>query len=209
MFKIFLLAINSLKLYTEIMETGNSEILKCCAWNMRSMSSGLPYLKQLMANNDIIIASEHGLYNCQLWKLNEISNEFSVNAKSCKTLRDEDCSLKVRHSGVALFWKASLNQYIKPVQVDSDRICAVELYLTNNQSIIIASVYLPHKSSSIASFTDEINILESLVTEAHMADGVVIMGDINAHFGREHSERCWGKPRLMLSSSTDLRSETS
>lgn len=39
------------------------------AWNMRSLSTGLPYLRHLMETSDIIAVSEHSLYESQLWKL--------------------------------------------------------------------------------------------------------------------------------------------
>lgn len=168
-------------------------VLKCVAWNMRSLQSGSPYLKELMLSNDIIAVSEHGLYNCQLWKVNELHCQFNSIAKSCKTLNDNDCGTKVGHSGVALLWRHGLDQYIKPIAVDSDRICAVELCLPVNQSLIIVSVYLPHKTSSVANFTEEVQILEGLLDQTHETNGIVIMGDINAHFGFEHGTRCWGE----------------
>ena len=167
--------------------------IRCAAWNMQSLSGGLAYLSDLLVLNDIVAISEHGAFNCKLWKLKQINNEFHVLAKSCGKLNDADCNIKLGHSGVALFWRASLDQYVKPLNdVSSDRICAIELCLPHCQRIVIASVYLPHRTSKVANYTDELKVLENLVDQAKQNGEIIILGDLNAHFGYEFGDRCWG-----------------
>lgn len=172
----------------------NMKDISYVAWNMRSFSSGLTYLKGLMGTADFVAISEHGLFNCQLWKLNEVSTQFCVTAKACKTLCDERCGVTFGHSGVALFWRASLSQYVRPLNnIQSDRICAVELTIPGTRSIVVCGVYLPHKASSIANYTEELSELDELIDEMYTRDcGIVLLGDLNAHFGWEFSSRCWG-----------------
>lgn len=190
---IWLLIIGLTLQMNETMNTKSPDIdhLRCAAWNMRSLSSGQIYLKELMLCNDIIAVSEHGLYDCQLWRLNQVNEQFNVLAKSCKVLNDCDCNRKVGHSGVALFWRATLDRYVKPLNVaNSDRMCAIELSLSPNQCIIIVSVYLPHMSSTIANFSEELHVLEDLVDKGNQVNGIIIMGDVYAHFGSEFGGRC-------------------
>lgn len=164
------------------------------AWNMRSFSSGNAYLRHLMQTNDIIAVSEHGLYECQLWKLTQVQDEFYVTAKACQSLDNENANCLIGHSGVALFWKESICQYVNPVAgIKSDRICAIEVMMPATRNVIVISVYLPHRASTVAKYTDELVILEDLVEKATSNNwGIVMLGDINAHFGCEFGGRGWG-----------------
>ncbi len=158
------------------------------------MSSGTAYLKQLMTSNDIIALSEHCLYNCQLWKLEQVNEHFRSQAKSCRVMSDSDCNVKVGHSGVALLWRDTLDQYVKPIKdIASDRMCAIELCIPPSQRIMIVSVYLPHRASTVANYAEQLTELENMVNQATLVGSIVILGDINAHFGNESGPRCWGK----------------
>lgn len=71
------------------------DFIKCAAWNMRSLSLGSLYLRELMLENDIIAVSEHGAYSCQLWKLDQVNSNFRAISKSSRSLNDKDCNIKV------------------------------------------------------------------------------------------------------------------
>ncbi len=147
-----------------------------------------------MCSSDIIGISEHGLYDCQLWKLNQVNSDFNVVSRACNSLKDDDCNNKLGHSGVALFWRDTLSQYVTPLNdIKSDRMCAIDVMIPNKRRTIVVSVYLPHKTSQVANYTSELETLEMLVDRAQAADsGIIILGDINAHFGSELSPRCLG-----------------
>jgi exonuclease III len=141
---------------------GTINEIKYVAWNIRGLSSGLPYLKQLMKTADIVAVSEHGLYNCELWKLDQVDSNFHVTAKACKVLSDRECNKKVGHSGAALFWRKTLSQFVKPVlDIQSDRICAIEIMIPHTRRLMLISVYLPHRASTIADYATELLVLES------------------------------------------------
>ncbi len=174
-------------------QMNTNRLINYAAWNMRSLTAGLPYLKLMMQTVDIVAVSEHGLYDCQLWKLTQVNSDFNVTAKACSALNDERLNYCVGHSGVALFWRDTLSQYVKPVTIKSDRICAIEVMLPDTRHVIVASVYLPHRASTIANYTEELALLEELVEGALSNElGIVILGDINAHFGPELGSRGWG-----------------
>lgn len=173
----------------------NIETIELAAWNMRSYSTGLSYLRYMMQTVDIAAVSEHGLYESQLWKLQEVNIEFDVTAKACKMLDEERANYCIGHSGIALFWRNHLSQYVKQINdIDSDRICAIELVLPNVKPIVVVSVYLPHGTSTIANYEEELAVLEKLVyNAAENGWTIVVLGDFNAHFGPEHGCRGWGR----------------
>lgn len=136
---------------------------------MRSLTPGLPYLRHMMQTMDIIAVhvSEHGLFECQLWKLNDANHNFNVTAKASKGLKDDMCNRSIGHSGVALFWKESLSQFVKPVKdIESDRMCAMDIMLPNARRVRAVSVYLPymvyHRASLVADYAEELALLEKL-----------------------------------------------
>ena len=63
--------------------------LSICSWNMRSLTSAGPYLDRLAAENDIIIGSEHRLFNNQLYKINAYLPRCNIHAKASSDLSDE------------------------------------------------------------------------------------------------------------------------
>jgi hypothetical protein len=69
-----------------------------------------------------------------------------------KTLNDRDCNDKIGHSGVVLFWRDSLGQYVKPLNwVNSDRICA------NRQVSDFAVVGMPYYVVVLRCFAQSIS----------------------------------------------------
>ena len=76
--------------------------------------------------------------------------------------------------------------------IKSDRICAIEIMVPDTKHVIVASVYLPHRASTI-NYSEELAVLEELVERAIGNEwGIIILGDINAHFGIEFGSRGWG-----------------
>ena len=102
--------------------------LICSAWNMRGLVTAKPYLRHLMSKSDIIAVSEHMLYDCELWKLGEIDNNFSVTARASRDLDDGKCGKRFGHCGVALFWNMLITSNVKSLDnLGSDRICAIQI----------------------------------------------------------------------------------
>ncbi len=179
---------------TQTMEDSQSKMLTCAAWNMRGMGTSGPYMKQLLSEVDILALSEHKLFECELWKLADITRGVTAHAKSSDDLLDADCGSKPGHCGVALMWKDDLSQYIRPVKtVGLDRICAVEVCFPGRKILTVIAVYLPHAACTIANYTEQLDSLETLVHERHLRGDVTILGDLNAHFGPDAGIRCWGK----------------
>ncbi len=58
-----------------------SNDLKITAWNSRGLRAAQAYIEKLSSENDILVLSEHNLYESQLYRLNELNDEFASLGK--------------------------------------------------------------------------------------------------------------------------------
>ena len=173
----------------------------CRAWNMRTLNAATPYLLTLLNGADIIFTSEHCLYENELWKLDDISKEFNVMKKASTDLKSINVHKSLGHCGVAIFWRKSIETHIKSLpNLGTDRMCVIKILTAKSErDIIFVGVYKPHRTCKIANYDDEIEKLEEIVKNAYTEKcHIVVMGDINAHFGVEVDDRCWGQTSTNL-----------
>ena len=121
--------------------------LSISSWNMRFLRSATPYLQELCGMSDIITASEHRLYQCELFKLQDVLPGYTVQAKASIDLSDDDHGSKPGHCGLLIAWKDNLNACVREIVIDSDRICGIQLIEVgpNKSNILILGVYMPHQ----------------------------------------------------------------
>ena len=179
-------------------------VLQICAWNMRALRSAQVYCKELSTHCDILIMSEHRLYNCELFKLNEFIPGFIVYAKASADLDEDYVSVKPGHCGILIAWRSCLSSLITKVQVNSDRICAIKVSKLNDKgaSLYIIGVYMPHQQCIISDFNEHLAELDLLITKCQLDGEVMVIGDYNCHFGIEQGPRFTGSTtrhgRLMI-----------
>jgi hypothetical protein len=170
--------------------------LKICNWNMRSLSSAGPYLGKLAEDNDIIVASEHRLYNCELYKLGDYLPGYHVHGKSSADLDDSRSTLRPSHCGLFMAWRESMDSQVRVMSVESDRICAIQIANVSHKdkcNLYVIGVYLPHQNCKIADFQTHLNKLEVFIEHCLHDGEVIIIGDINCHFGPDIGVRFTGK----------------
>ena len=148
------------KLITRIMDKKTQIIhiiiimatLSIAAWNMRSATYAGPFLHQLCASHDIIVASEHRMYEQEFYELEELFPGYDICAKSSHDLTNEDRIWKPGHCGICLAWKRSLSSNVKIVKTESDRICAIQISNVgrNENNVYVIGVYLPQRGSKIS-----------------------------------------------------------
>ena len=187
--------IKDTKQYITFIQIIIMSVLSVCAWNMRSLTYAGPYIAALCKNNDVIVGAEHRLYKYELHRLNEMFPGYSVHGKASHDLQDENGITKPGHCGISIAWRQYLDQNVKMVSVDSDRICCIQINgVGQNQSCLsIIGVYLPQQQSVISDFGRELAILESVITDCKTHGEVLVIGDFNCHFGWEYSTRFWGE----------------
>ena len=87
-------------------------------------------------------------------------------------------------------WSKCLNANVKPLKMNTNRICAVKLE-TAQLSIVIACVYFPNDNYSNTYATDELlfelSQLDALLTDS-VYQHVLIGGDFNTDFGRNNAQ---------------------
>ena len=67
----------------------------------------------------------------------------------------------------------------------------------DNIIILLIGLYLPHSTCTIANYDDEVEELEEIVQNTYTENcHIVIMEDVNAHFGVEVDQICRGKTSI-------------
>lgn len=95
---------------------------------------------------------------------------------------------------VAILWKKTLNNKVRRIECESDRICVIEVTdACESGSLFVIGIYLPHQTCKITSFTQHVNILSDLIARYCTSGEVIIIGDANNHFSNEWGNRFWGK----------------
>ncbi len=101
--------------------------ISLAGWNMRSLSQAGPYIDYLCHKHDIIVASEHRLYEQELHKLQQYFPCYIIHAKASSDLKQDQYFNKPGHCGLCIAWHQSLSGSIRTLNTDSDRICAIQL----------------------------------------------------------------------------------
>ena len=89
-------------------------------------------------------------------------------------------SRNIGKGGVALLWHKSMSTCISSLDIDSDRICGIQL-TWNNVCFYIIQVYAPSSNHALHSFKDFIDLLHSVISLYFDNGTVIVMGDFNAH----------------------------
>ena len=154
--------------------------LTIMSWNVRSLTGARPYIYKLMETSDVIVISEHRLYDCQLHNLESINHNFAVTSKASKSIDDRTCDVRSGIGGIAMFWRNSIGHRIVTMKVNSDRICAIHVHGdTQNDSLFIIGVYLPQIACRISSYEGEVEVLDKLIWSCRQQGEVVVIGDWN------------------------------
>lgn len=163
------------------------------SWNMnRNFEGRKPYLHELLNSTSIMVLNEHALYPCELYKIRNVRKDFDGFGKSSKDLIDDNYGKIPGHCGCAIMWNINISNYVAPLpELGSDRICVIRIKVPNSIDLYVIGVYLPYQGCKIASFREELSILENLIIQFNSVSTVLVLGDINAHFST-NTFRSWG-----------------
>ena len=176
-------------LMAEIGRTG----LTVTAWNLRSLTASQTYVQELCQLSDVLFISEHRLYQNELYKLHELQTGFEIYGKAAKDLDNHAQSKMPGHCGIAMMWAKNIAHKVRVIECNSDRIAILEVFnACYNRSIFIIGVYLPQQQCKTTSFTEHLDELSSII-DRHKNEGeILIIGDMNTHFGNEVAKRYHG-----------------
>ena len=175
------------------MDAYNRNYLTVTSWNMnKKFRTAKPYLFSLLENTTIMVLNEHALYTKELFKLKSLHPDFNAFGKASRDLDDRDFGSITGHCGCAIMWRHDINNYVvQRPDLGSDRICVINIKLPSCIDLWVIGVYLPYQGCKIASFVDELRLLEDLIVILNYTGTILIIGDINAHIGIR-SFRSWG-----------------
>ena len=164
-----------------------SEDISIFSWNVRSnFNISKPYLELHASVCDLICISDHGLYECELHKLDNILDQYTGMGKSSKHLSNMNLGKKRGFGGCAILWKKVISNRVRPLpELGTDRICVVQINIDGHNYYVI-SVYLPHQTCKIDYFKDELNKLIQVCNECNANGTVIVLGDTNCHRGQNY-----------------------
>ncbi len=144
--------------------------------------------------SDIICLSEHALYEQEHYELRDVLTGFKGEIKQSSDLNSDKYSRVQDHCWLAIFWKNYLSSVVKPLcDIKSDCICGIKLATSTSQHLYIFVMYLPQPGCTLVSYYDVLVELE-LQVKMYKSDGnIIIMGEVNAHFGMHMGSCAWGK----------------
>ncbi len=97
------------------------------------------------------------------------------------------------HCGVGIFWNSCFSNVVKQLDhMVHDCIYGIKISKQNGPNLYVLSVYLPHESCRIDKCDDVIMDLEKYVAALQPHGVVIVIEDINSHFGSECAPHLWG-----------------
>ena len=174
--------------------------LKIATWNLRGYSSSVPYLRELCANNDVILISEHWLHRNKLCKLEEISADMLYCARASNFSTEESYGTRRGQGGVAVLWKRHLGGVSEIKDICHDRFCGIRLQTDKGVVINIISTYLPCRGSP-EDYGSCIDDLSEFLDSREAGSLSIIGGDMNGDLGKlcgSRSDRNPSKQGVLL-----------
>ena len=169
------------------------------SWNCRGLSSGQPYIQQLIkGGSDVIVLSEHWLWPFDIHRLEEVHPDYHGLGKADPRLSDKSDSNSRGFGGVGVIWHKSLD--VVPISnISSERICGIRIKTVGGGEeswLTVLGVYLPCLDLGIGLYSETLIELERAVTESCNMGSVVITGDFNAHLGNLWGPRAASNPNI-------------
>ena len=155
---------------------------------MRGFRSSVPYIRKLIAENDIVLLSEHWLHHNRLHLFNEYFNDVEVFARSSRFSDAEAYGGSRGQGGVAILWGKYLNGVVPLVDLVHDRFCGIRVQLPEGAGLNIFSIYMPAVGcgEDLGCTLDE---LSGALESRPPGDITIIGGDFNGDIGREGGHR--------------------
>ena len=143
------------------------------------------YLKSLSNKCDFLLLQETWLYKSEDYVIKNVLNNFDFCSVS--SMDESNINHKGRpFGGCMVLWKNSLDLTINHINVNNNRICAVEVINKNNDKLLLLSVYMPvndNSPSSILEFGDTLNEISALY-QLYSDHKIIIGGDFNVDFNK-------------------------
>jgi len=161
---------------------GRNGNLSLCSYNLHGFNNGLPYLKKLCSDNDIIFVQEHWLLKSQLYMFDNINDNFNFFGQSSLDEVTSRGLLKGRpFGGVGVLWRKELAPIVKCYDCDTDGRIVVIKIDTSDLKMLIFGVYFPcddHSKSYTCSVIRLLSYIEHVI-DLNPGYKCLMLGDFN------------------------------
>ena len=156
--------------------------LRILSWNATGIMTGIPYLTEELNNRNISICgiSEHMLLPRNAHILGRIDKNYHAHTVTSSYVNSLNGQL-IGKGGASILWHKSLDNFVETIEVDSDRLVAIKLVLSD-VSLVILQVYLPSANHTIEAFKETVDTMIDFCTTYSQSCNILIMGDFNARF---------------------------
>ena len=120
--------------------------VRLCSYNMHGFANGASMLKDLCMNHDIILLQEHWLLKDNLYKIDNVDNNFPSYSLSSMNAKAAAGILTGRpFGGVAILWRKTISCFVKILEIDQDngKFISIRLHRPALSDLIITCVYFP------------------------------------------------------------------
>ncbi|CAC5395907.1 unnamed protein product [Mytilus coruscus] len=154
--------------------------LKVACWNCRGIMSAVPYLTNILSELkiDVIALAEHWLRKSQFHFLNTVDSKYRAYGKSVDEYHPELYNCNFR-GGIAFLVSNYLCPFIVELDIESNRICGIEIQFPGQPSVFLISVYLPATTQPFNLFVDELEYLMDIYRAYTNLGTVFLLGDFN------------------------------
>ena len=161
-----------------------SSSFRLISLNCEGVKNKLPNIRSLCDDADLIFLQETWLMPHETNMLNNIHEDFSSISISAVDVQSSVLTGRP-YGGLSILYRKHLNLVGKFVNFDDTRLMGYQV-LFNNFTYLFLNVYMPYYcEDNIAEFTMYVGKIESIL-EANEMNGLVIIGDFNAHPGKEY-----------------------
>ena len=167
-----------------------SKSLIITSWNSRGHADNrIDYMAKLLKNTDILIIQEHWFFENNLNSLVNSMDNIQVYGTSSM---DPSSLLHGRpYGGCAVLYNKHLKCKFTPVEVGSDRCCAIIMELPDLTKILLFNVYMPcdtiHDQVNLDLYNDVLISISQVRNNHSDICNVIIGGDFNTDMSRNNS----------------------
>ena len=155
------------------------------SYNCRNFNDlKIPYCKNILKSADILLLQEHCLFESMF---SEFLHLGYVDYHAVSPMDINEPIIGRPYGGCAIIWHSNIDCKIRPVSIDSGRVCAVTMTFENGTSLLLINTYLPCDDRYAGcKYDDTLETLSKITSliEEHDCDLVIVAGDLNAHFDR-------------------------
>ena len=155
------------------------ERINATSWNCFGLKRNKVFVADLCRNSDIIALQETLLWPHDAALIDAVHPDYRGFSKSAMDITSHIVSGRPK-GGLCFLWNKSLDNYVRVINYDSERLLGLRLEV-NNMKFLFINVYLPWESRlNFDEYVQLLGEIQSIIQDSN-DDHFCILGDFNAH----------------------------